>query len=137
MTTVSFDHVALSVADLDGQAAFYEAALGLTEVEERLEMPEAEIRTVILRGSTGMKIELVQRGGSTPQQFNDPFDGASVQSYFHFALSVDDLGATFEAMLSAGATPVSAPAAAARAGARFAYVKDPEENLIELIQPAS
>jgi predicted enzyme related to lactoylglutathione lyase len=39
-------------------------------------------------------------------------------------------------MLGAGASEVSAPAPAARAGARFVYVKDPEGNLLELIQPA-
>jgi catechol 2,3-dioxygenase-like lactoylglutathione lyase family enzyme len=136
MSTIAFDHVALSVGDLDQQAAFYEAALGLTEVDERVEMPEAQIRTVILRGRNGMKIELVQRGGSTPQEFDDPFDGAGTQSYFHFALNVDDLDVAFKAMLAAGAEAVSSPAPAVRAGARFAYVKDPEGNLIEIIQPA-
>ncbi|MER7250759.1 VOC family protein [Kribbella sp. NPDC000426] len=61
---------------------------------------------------------------------------ASCSGYFHWALSVDDLDATFTHLLDAGATEVSAPAPAARAGARFAYVKDPEGNLLELIQPS-
>ncbi len=51
-------------------------------------------------------------------------------------MTTDDLDVTFSSLLEAGATEVSAPAAAVRPGARFAYVHDPEGNLLELIQPA-
>jgi catechol 2,3-dioxygenase-like lactoylglutathione lyase family enzyme len=136
MPRFAFDHVGLSVADLDLQSNFYARALGLTEAEERLDMPPAQVRTVILRNESGLKLELIERGGSTPQSFTDPFDGAGTQGYFHWALYVDDLDSSFMDLLAAGASEVSAPAPAARAGARFAYVKDPEDNLLELIQPA-
>ena len=135
-TNIVFDHVGLSVADLDRQRDFYARALELTELEEHLEMPEAQIRTAILRAANGLKLELIERGGSEPQEFATPYDGAATQGYFHWALSVDDLDVTFTQLLAAGATEVSAPAPAARAGARFAYVKDPEGNLLELIQPS-
>jgi catechol 2,3-dioxygenase-like lactoylglutathione lyase family enzyme len=131
-----FDHVGLSVADLDLQLDFYGRALGLTEIEEQVLVPQAQVRTAILRSDAGLRIELIERGGSTPQEFSDPFDGAGTQGYFHWALDVDDLDGVFARMLEAGATEVSSPAPAARAGARFAYVKDPEGNLLELIQPA-
>ncbi|HTJ34808.1 MAG TPA: hypothetical protein VL738_16405 [Dactylosporangium sp.] len=36
-------------------------------------------------------------------------------------------------MQAAGAEPVSAPAPAQRPGVWFAYVRDPEGNLIELV----
>jgi catechol 2,3-dioxygenase-like lactoylglutathione lyase family enzyme len=136
MTTLVFDHVGLSVADLDQQIDFYARALGLTEIEERIEMPAAQIRTAVLRNPSGLKLELIQRGGSTPQRFDDPLDGAGTQGYFHWALHVDDLDTIYAGMLAAGATGVSAPAPAAREGARFAYIRDPEDNLLELIQPA-
>jgi predicted enzyme related to lactoylglutathione lyase len=58
------------------------------------------------------------------------------KGYFHWALTVEDLDTVFAQVLDAGATEVTPPAPAARAGARFAYVKDPEGNLLELIQPA-
>ncbi len=85
MTTFAFDHVGLSVADLDAQRRFYADALGLTEVEEELAMAEAGVRTTILRAPSGLKIELIERGCSTPQEFADPFDGAGTQGYFHWA----------------------------------------------------
>jgi catechol 2,3-dioxygenase-like lactoylglutathione lyase family enzyme len=137
MTALVFDHVGLSVADLDAQRRFYGEALELTEVEEEFAMAEAHIRTAILRSPAGLKIELIERGGSSPQEFSDPFDGAGTQGYFHWALYVDDLDAVFAKLLAAGASEVSGPAPAVREGARFAYVKDPEGNLLELIQPAA
>jgi catechol 2,3-dioxygenase-like lactoylglutathione lyase family enzyme len=137
MATFAFDHVGLSVADLDAQRRFYGEALGLVEEEGRVEIPAAQIRTVVLRASNGLKIELIERRGSTPHQFKDAYEGAGTQGYFHWSLNVDDLEAAFEAVLAAGATPVSAPANAARPGLRFAYVKDPEGNLIELVHAES
>jgi catechol 2,3-dioxygenase-like lactoylglutathione lyase family enzyme len=135
MTTFAFDHVGLSVADLDAQRRFYIQALGLDEQIGHTEIPQAQIRTLILRGPTGLQIELIERGGSVPQEFADAYDGARTQGYFHWALAVDDLEASLHSLLNAGATLVSAPADARRPGFRFAYLKDPEGNLIELIQP--
>ena len=136
MPTFVFDHVGLSVADLDAQHRFYADALGLTAVEERVDMAAARVRTVILRADNGLKIELIERGGSAPQEFADPFDGAGTQGYFHWAVQVDDLDEAFARVREAGAREVSAPADAVRPGMRFAYLKDPEGNLLELIQPA-
>jgi catechol 2,3-dioxygenase-like lactoylglutathione lyase family enzyme len=135
MTTFVFDHVGLSVADLDSQRRFYADALGLTEVEEEFAMPEAHVRSTVLRAVNGLKIELVERGDSGPQEFADAYDGAGTQGYFHWAVYVDDLEAAYRGTLAAGGREVSAPAGGVRAGMRFAYVKDPEGNLLELIQP--
>jgi catechol 2,3-dioxygenase-like lactoylglutathione lyase family enzyme len=113
MITLRFDHVSLSVADLDAQSRFYEDAFGFDEIYRN---------------------ELNERAGSTAQYFTDPIDGAGIQGYFHWALAVEDLDTAFESITSAGAAPVATPANAARPGIRFAYVRDPEGNLVELIQ---
>lgn len=136
MSSFVFDHVGLSVADLDAQRRFYAGALGMTTVEEHLDMLEAGVRTAILRADNGLKIELIERSGSVVQEHADPFDRAGTQGYFHWAVYVDDLEASVAEVLAAGARTVSPPADAARPGMRFAYVKDPEGNLLELIQPA-
>ena len=62
---------------------------------------------------------------------------ARSQGYGHWAVDVDDLDAAFAWLIDAGATEVWPPADAVAPGARFGYVKDPEGNLIELIQPAT
>lgn len=61
MSSFVFDHVGLSVADLDAQRRFYAGALGMTTVEEHLDMLEAGVRTAILRADNGLKIELIER----------------------------------------------------------------------------
>jgi catechol 2,3-dioxygenase-like lactoylglutathione lyase family enzyme len=50
------------------------------------------------------------------------------------ALEVDDLETAFSDLTASGAPPVSPPAPGASPGVRFAYVQDPEGNLLELIQ---
>jgi catechol 2,3-dioxygenase-like lactoylglutathione lyase family enzyme len=134
---IRFNHVSISVADLDAQVAWYQQALGFAEVVEQYELPEPPVRTAVLQAAPGIRIELIERGGSgRAGEYSDPLDMTRSQGYGHWAVDVDDLDAAFRWLLGAGATEVWAPADAVAPGARFAYVKDPEGNLIELIQPA-
>jgi glyoxylase I family protein len=95
MTAVRFHHVNLSVADLAAQEAWYGTAFGLVHVDERLEMPEAGVRTVVLSDATGLRVEFVQRPGSSPVAPADPFAATAVQTFTHLALQVLDLEAEF------------------------------------------
>src|SRR5260370_13910138 len=131
----SFHHVSLSVADLDTEQHWYQQVLGLGEVVERFELPEPPVRTVVLRAPSGLRVELIERAGSRAQTSADPLDAARTQGYGHWALEVDDLDAAFALLSAPPGQPVSSPGPAVQPGARFAYVKDPERNLIELIQP--
>ncbi len=134
--TASFHHVSLSVADLDTEQRWYQQALDLHEVVEQFELSDPPVRTVVLRATNGLQVELIERMGSTrAQAFGDPLDASRTQGYGHWALEVTDLDQTFTQLTEAGAQPVWPPAPAVQPGARFAYVKDPEGNLLELIQP--
>jgi catechol 2,3-dioxygenase-like lactoylglutathione lyase family enzyme len=128
--------VSLSVGDLAAQRRWYAEALGFTEVIEEFELPDPPVRTAVLRSAGGVRIELIERAGSSrAHAFGDALDTVRAQGYGHWALAVDDLDAVFARLTGYGAAAVSAPAAAVQPGARFAYVKDPEGNLIELVQP--
>ena len=132
---VEVHHTSLSVADLEAQQSWYQRALGLTEVVERYELDDPAVRTAVLRSPTGVRLELIERAGSSPHQsYADPLEASLTQGFGHWALSVSDLDQAFAELTSAGATAVWPPAPAVQPGARFAYVKDPEGNLIELIQ---
>jgi catechol 2,3-dioxygenase-like lactoylglutathione lyase family enzyme len=134
---IRFNHVSISVADLDAQVDWYRRALGFGEVIERYELPEPPVRTAVLQAAPGVRIEMIERNGSERTgDYRDPLDMTRSQGYGHWAVDVDDLDAAFTWLLDAGASEVWAPADAVAPGARFAYVKDPEGNLIELIQPA-
>jgi catechol 2,3-dioxygenase-like lactoylglutathione lyase family enzyme len=128
-------HIALGVADLDAQRTFYAGALGLTEVEESFELPEPRVRAVILAAANGLRLQLLERAGARPQEFADALDGASIQGFSHWGIAVDDLDAAYADVVAAGGRALSAPADGVQPGMRFAYVKDPEGNLLELIQP--
>ncbi|MDJ0347132.1 VOC family protein [Streptomyces sp. H10-C2] len=135
--TTRFHHVSLSVADLDAQRRRYQQALGFAEVVEEYQLPEPPVRTAVLRAPDGPRIELIERAGSSRTEvFTDPLDACREQGYGHWALDVDDLEEAFALITRSGGEPVWPPADAVESGARFAYIKDPEGNLIELIQPA-
>jgi catechol 2,3-dioxygenase-like lactoylglutathione lyase family enzyme len=133
MSTVSFDHVGLSVADLDRQRRFYIEAFGFHD-EHHTQIPDAGIRIALLSSPDGTAVELTERAGSAPQHFADPVEGAGTQGYFHWALTVDDLDGTITAAVAHGARTITRPAPARRPGIRYAYLADPEGNLIELLQ---
>ncbi|MFJ4189236.1 VOC family protein [Kitasatospora sp. NPDC089509] len=135
MISARFHHVSLSVADLSAQEAWYGSAFELTRVDERLELPEAGVRTVVLSNASGLRVEFVQRPGSSPVAPADPFTATAVQTFTHLALQVPDLDAAFARLTGeCGAAPVSPPGPGVTAGMRYAYVADPEGNLLELIE---
>ncbi|MEV7815526.1 VOC family protein [Streptomyces flaveolus] len=135
MTAARFHHVSLSVADLSAQEAWYGDAFGLTHVEERLEMPEAGVRTAVLSDAAGLRVEFVERPGSSPVSHTDPFAATAMQTFTHLALHVPDLDTAFARLtVECGASPVSPPAPGVTEGMRYAYVADPEGNLLELIE---
>lgn len=127
-------HVGLSVNDLDKLKKWYSDNFALTE-EQKFEMEEPKIRTVMLVAKNAFRIELIELNGSKRErEFSGPLDACSVQGYGHLAIEVNDLEEAFNNLISGGAKLVSKPSPAVQKGAFFAYVKDPEGNLIELIQ---
>ena len=127
-------HVSLSVADLDRMERWYGDAFSLREVVERFELPEPPVRTVMLLAPSGLRIELIERAGSIPDPFSDPLEAALRQGYGHWALEIGDLEQAIAELAQLGAEIVWPPADALQPGGRFAYVHDPEGNLLELVQ---
>lgn len=130
-----FHHVSLSVADLTALERWYGAALGLDRVEERVELAEAGVRTAVLSDGRGLRVELIERTGSRPVSHPDPLAAAADRTFGHLALQVPDLDAAFTHLTAdCGARTVSPPAPGASPGMRYAYVHDPEDNLLELVE---
>lgn len=128
------NHVGLSVKNLQAAKRWYASLFGMKEIQ-KLEIPEYHVRTVLLRADNGLSIELIEvAGASRERAFKDALDAASQLGYGHWAITVNDLIAAYNMLVSHGATSVSPPAPAVQKGASFAYVKDPEGNLIELMQ---
>lgn len=130
-----FDHVGLSVADLEASAAFFAAAFGF-EPEFAFTLDPHPIRGVMLRAS-GCRLELFEHAGSVPGlSAGSPIEALATRGYGHFALTTADILPVFRAALAAGATAVREPGPSPEPGVRFAFLADPEGNLIELVERA-
>jgi len=131
--TLAFDHTGLSVADLDAAGRFYAEAFAFAP-EFPFELPHG-IRGLMLRHASGCRLELFERPGSAPGlQAATPLDALATRGYGHVALSCGDIGVVFALAVGCGARPVLEPGPSPEPGVRFAFLADPEGNLIELVE---
>lgn len=131
---IQFDHVGLAVADIEGAAEFYANALGF-EREFAFELAPHPIRGLMLRHPCGFRLELFQHQESEPGvQGATPIEALGTLGYGHFALSAPAIDELFACAIEAGAAPVVDPGQSPEPGVRFAFLFDPEGNLIELVQ---
>jgi lactoylglutathione lyase len=134
---LGFDHVGLSVADLDGAEAFYARAFGFTR-ELEFALPPHPIRGVMLEHESGMRLELFERRDShSGLQGATPIEALATRGYGHFALQAADIEPVFRRALTAGARAVMEPSPSPEPGVGFAFLADPEGNLVELVERPS
>jgi lactoylglutathione lyase len=130
---VALDHAGLSVADLEAAQAFYKRAFGF-ELEFAFEL-SGGIRGAMLRLESGGRLELFEHpepdAGLTPVS---PLEALATRGYGHFALSAPDIDALFERAWRAGAAEKVSPRPSPEPGVRFAFLADPEGNLVELVE---
>jgi catechol 2,3-dioxygenase-like lactoylglutathione lyase family enzyme len=132
--SVALDHAGLNVADLDAGIAFYGRALGF-EVEFPFELGVDGIRGAMLRLPTGGRLELFERPGAAPGPAPEsPIAALAARGYGHVAVSAPDIDALFARAIEAGATEKLSPRPSPEPGVRFAFVADPEGNLVELVE---
>lgn len=128
------DHIGLSVADLDAQAAWYTDALRLNRLPTD-DMPDLGFRMVFLVDpDTGWALELIERDGSQPGLVApDPLTALLTQGYGHLCVRVEDVDETFAHLTALGAAVRMPPGPSPVPGVRMAFVADPEGHLIELL----
>jgi catechol 2,3-dioxygenase-like lactoylglutathione lyase family enzyme len=128
------NHVGLSVTDLDAQISWYSKVFDM-EITLEVERMEPPIKLVLLTSPNGLGIELMAREGSGREKvYGNALETALELGYGHWCLEVDDVQKAYNKMMEAGAVSVTAPGPSIKAGIEYAYVKDPEGNLIEIIQ---
>lgn len=128
------DHIGLSVGDLDAQRDWYVAAFGFTTAKS-FEVPAAGLRGVFLVGPDDLAIELLEKQGSARSATmpTSPPEALLHRGWAHLCFRVDDVAGAFARLVDRGAGVVSAPAPSPEPGSTFAFVTDPEGNLIELL----
>jgi len=144
MITARYVHTNIIARDWRKLARFYEDVLGCVAVpperdlsgewlERGTGVPRAHIRGVHLRlpghGDAGPTIEIFSYDEIVSQ--SDPV--ANRAGYGHVAFLVDDVAAAMAEVVSHGGKPGTIVSHVTPAGSlEFVYVRDPEDNLIEL-----
>lgn len=126
MKVASFDYTVLVVEDLDRAVTFYVDVLGL-DLNHR-SGPYAQLRT----GAT--RLALYQRAAMAETlgiELEAPAENAPAFELGFFVVNVDN---AYAELVVSGATAVTPPADRPW-GQRTAYVRDPDGNLIELVEP--
>jgi catechol 2,3-dioxygenase-like lactoylglutathione lyase family enzyme len=142
-----FDHVGVTVRDLDRSLEFYHDLLGLEVLRRRdrfkadyvqrlVGLPGAELSVAMLAIPGGAKIELVQYHEPEGVEIAaTPCDRGGV----HFAMVVSDifaLKATLEANDVAFISEPQRSPSGPTQGTYFVYCRDPDGAIVEFIQPA-
>jgi lactoylglutathione lyase len=123
------EHVALIVKDMDQSLDFYTTVFGY-KLRFRGENPRRELAFLYHDNQPGMEIELIRD--------LVPADTYATQGIVnHLAFTVDDVQAVMESLAGKGISfhtsePITAPD-----GAKVVFFYGPNQELLQLVQPAS
>ena len=124
--------VAISVADLDAETAFFVDKLGFKVELDTTFGPGIPVRWLV---SGNERIELLQIKDSQPGPKKPAPPGhAAVQGFSQITLSTTDIEATRAALAAKGLTPALDITEVAPLGVKVMYYTDPEGNAVEIAQ---
>jgi catechol 2,3-dioxygenase-like lactoylglutathione lyase family enzyme/ribosomal protein S18 acetylase RimI-like enzyme len=127
-----FEHVGMTVSDLDRSLHFYQGLLGMRLLLRRAS-PGSELAFL---DAGGGQLELVRPAGEVATPAHRPSDREA--GIRHVTFAFDDVDALFDRLLAAGVAGVETPRDAHNRDvfARVAYVRDPDGMVVELVQRA-
>jgi len=137
MATLTAHHVGITVTDLDRAVDFYRETFDLALLDRFTVSGEGFAAGVGVPGATGQFAHLDAGGARVELVEYDPegesaaADGVNQPGAKHLGLAVDDVDAFYDGLDNAVDT-LSEPQTTS-SGARILFVRDPEGNLIEVI----
>jgi lactoylglutathione lyase len=124
-----FLHTSITVRNIDESLTFYTEVLGL-EFERRRTIPENHAEIAFVKDPlSGARVELTHWEGK------DQFDPG--EQLDHLAFEVADLDATVAQARARGVRIAKEPFRLQGGSSRLAFLLDPNDVWIELIEPAS
>jgi len=135
-------HIGFCVTDMEKIITFYQDVLGLDKTDD-FEMSGEFLDTV--QGQTDMNYRIVKfmtpdgyimeflddRGHAVAPQRKNCLQSAGLR---HFALEVENVDLMYERVKSFGFETISEPCTSEDGSMRLFFVRDPERNLVELMQ---
>ncbi len=142
MKILKTDHVAINVADADRCIPFWKDVMGLEQIAD-FEMEGKFLDTV--QGRSNMRYRIVKfvspegfmlevlesKNCAMPAPFRSVLQDTGLR---HFAFEVDDVDAMYEHVRACGCETVSEPCTCEDGSMRLFFVRDPEQNLVEIMQ---
>lgn len=141
---MKFNHVGISVTDIERSVAFYRDMLGMEQLcdifpfggeqfSEIMDIPNVQGRMCMI-GKGTLQLELFEFANPSPRA-KDPEYPVSDRGYSHFGVEVDDIDATYEKLLAANVR-IHSPVMTFMGGTmRAAYCRDPDGNVFEIMEP--
>ncbi|ESS12831.1 MAG: lactoylglutathione lyase [uncultured archaeon A07HR60] len=117
-------HACLNVTDADRTADWYIEQLGFESAWE-FTTEDGSGRNVYVTDENGVELQLSDTDGEEPDEPGTLFD--------HIALGVEDVDETFASVDNFGV--VKEPGDQPAAGARTAFIEDPDGHVVELVEP--
>lgn len=127
---VGFEHIGMSVSDLDRSVAFYRDLLGLTVKLRKTQRNGGEV--AFLEAGGGQLEIMAAPAGAAPA--TDLAMGTA--GLRHITFAVDDVDETFRRLVASGVPPMEAPRDAYNTEMlrRIAFVRDPDGIAVELVE---
>jgi len=129
-----FNHfmVAISVADIERESAWFTENLGFTVVTDT-SMRDGAVRfRWLVNGNE--RIELIQTDSQPGTPHPAPPGHAAIRGFSQLTLETDDINAVRASLAANGITPVLDITEVAVLGIKVMYLVDPEGNPIEIAQ---
>lgn len=139
----SLHHASITTADVDRLSAFYETNFGFARIysgewdggastpDAIFGLTDTSVRMVMLRlGDTFLELFEFRR----PVRGRDDDRAVAVPGLTHIAVITDDIDADYDRLLAAGVT-FHCPPQEASGLCRATYARDPDGNIVELLQP--
>jgi len=118
--TNGIEHIGMLVQDTEALAAWYCNLFGASEVSRSKD----DMPIIFLSFGYGALIELVPTSDNVIEE---------VRGHIHISFSVDDIAAAAE-VLSRKGTALDRPIFEAYDGSKVAFFRDPEGNLVQLVE---
>ena len=138
---MKFNHVGISVTDIDRSIAFYRDMLGMEQLcdvfpfsgadyEAIMDIPGVTGRMCMI-GKNNLQLELFE---FTKSKAKDKEYPVSDRGYSHFGVEVDDVAAAYDKLKSAGVRIHCPVITFVGGGVKAAYCRDPDGNVFEILQ---